>query len=108
MRDFWAAHWAGFGHFPNANKTHLIVKDQFVEKAKLLFAKTSANISTQGKRHLGAAIGSRSFVDEYVGKVSKWVCEIRQLAKTANTQPHAAYAYAAFTHVLSSRWTCLS
>ena len=39
-------------------------------------------------------------------KVKKWSDEIRQLARIALTQPHAAYC--AYTHGLSSRWTFLS
>ena len=38
-------------------------------------------------------------------KVQDWVKEIQQLAKAAVSQPHAAHA--AFTHGLSSRWSCL-
>ncbi len=36
-------------------------------------------------------------------KVNTWTGEVIQLAKTATTQPHAAFA--GFTHGLSSRWT---
>ena len=110
LRSYWDSllfHGADYGYNPNAAKTHLIVKEKFEEEAKQLFAGTGVNISTTGKRHLGAAIGSRSFVEEYVGgKVQRWVEEIKQLANIAITQPHVAYA--AFTHGLSSRWTYLS
>ncbi len=51
----------GFGYHPNASKTHLVVKAQYLEKATQLFAGTNVNITTQGKRHLGAAIGNRDF-----------------------------------------------
>ena len=96
-----------YGYNPNASKTVLIVKEQFLEKAREQFANTGIEISTDGKRHLGAAIGSRLSVEEYVrSKVSKWVAEIGQLAQIAVSQPHAAYT--AFTHGLSSRWIFLS
>ena len=56
--------------------------------------------------HLGAAIGSRSFAEEYVSsKVEEWTKEIKRLAKVAVSQPYAAYA--AFTHGMSSRWMYL-
>ncbi len=37
------------------------------------FADTGVQITTEGKRHLGAAIGSHCFTKEYVtGKVEEW------------------------------------
>ena len=71
--------------------------------AQKLFADTDVHITIQGKRHLGAAIGSRTFTEEYIcSKVQTWSDEIKRLANVATTQPHAVYA--AFTHGLSSRW----
>ena len=96
----------GFGYHPNASKTHLVVKAEFLEKAKELFAGTNVNITTQGKRHLGAAIGSMDFTEYYVKeKVRTWIQEIHQLAEIAASQPHAAYA--GFVHGLSCRWSYL-
>ena len=61
----------------------------------------------KGRDILGAALGSRTFVETYVtGKVQEWVREVEQLAAIARSQPHAAYA--AMTHGLSSKWTYLS
>ncbi len=86
--------------------TCMVVKQEHETKARQLFAYTDVHITIQGKRHLGAAIGSRTFTEEYVcGKVHAWTDEIKRLAKVATSQPHAAYA--AFTHGLSSRWTYL-
>ena len=54
---------------------------------------TAINVTVQGQRHLGAAIGSREYVEEYVNdKVVKWICEITKLAEFAVTQPEASYA----------------
>ena len=65
------------------------------------------SITAEGKRHLGAAIGTNSFVESYVKrKVSVWVHEVEHLSSIAVTQPHAAYA--AFTHGQTSKWTYLS
>ena len=109
LRAWWdklLQHGNGFGYHPNASKTHLVVKPQFLEKAQQLFEGTNVNITTQGKRHLGAAIGSRDFVEHYVRKkVKMWTQEIHSLAEIATSQPHAAYA--GFVHGLSSRWTYL-
>ena len=56
---------------------------------------------------MGAALGSRSFTEEYVtSKVTIWVKEMEKLTTFASSQPHAAYA--AFTHRLSRKWTHLA
>ena len=53
----------------------------------------SFNISTQGQKHLGAVLGSRSYLEEYVsGKVDDWVGQVVKLAEFAATQPQACYA----------------
>ena len=96
-----------FGYHPNAIKTHLVVKEGTEDKAKAIFMETSVNITTRGKRHLGAAIGSSNFCDEYVrSKVSQWTDELMLLTKFAKSQPHASFA--AFTHGLSRKWSHLS
>ena len=96
-----------FGYYPYGAKIHLIVKEKYVSKAKDLFADTEIHITTDGMRHLGAALGANSFTKAYVSsKVEGWIAEIMQLSAIASTQPHAAYA--AFTHGLSSYWTYIS
>ena len=47
-----------FGYYPNASKTHLVVKPELVSEAKKMFENTEVQISTNGQRHLGAAIGT--------------------------------------------------
>ena len=94
-------------YHPNASKTHLVVKTEHAVRAREMFADTDINITTEGKRHLGAVVGSRSYTEEYVaGKVEKWSEEIKKLAHIAQTQPQATYS--AYTHGLSSRWSFLS
>ncbi len=109
LRAWWdnlLEHGKGFGYHPNASKTHLVVKAHSLEKAKQVFAGTNVNITTQGKRHLGAAIGNRDFTKQYVqDKVAIWTQELHQLAEVATSQPHAAYT--GFIHGLSNRWTYL-
>ena len=34
--------------------------------AKEIFSETSINITTEGRKHLGASLGSREFFEEYV------------------------------------------
>ena len=60
--------------------------------------------NTEGHKHLGAALGSRSYFEEYVGeKVEDWVSHVVKLAEFAVSQPQASYA--AFTFGLRHRWT---
>ena len=92
-----------FGYFPNAQKSWLVIKKDLRDDASMIFKGTGINITNEGRRYLGGAIGSNDFICKYIQeKVSGWVREIDTLASIANTQPHAAYA--AFTHGLSSKW----
>ena len=53
------------GYFVNGPKSWLIVKTEELEaEAKQVFGET-VNVTTEGKRHLGAVIGSKSNKDEY-------------------------------------------
>ena len=61
------------------------------EKAKELFG-DRVNITTEGKRHLGAALGSADYRDEYSNKlVEDWTKQLSVLCEIAMTQPQAAY-----------------
>ena len=82
------------------------MREEHKESASQAFAGTGVNVTSEGKRHLGAAIGSHSFTVEYVSrKVQEWSQEVLRLAHVAISQPHAAYA--AFTHGLAGRWIYL-
>ena len=95
-----------YGYYPNAEKSWLVVKEEHLEAAERLFAGTGVNVTVEGKRYLGAALGTRSFVESYVmQKVEKWKSEIEKLSEIAKSQPHAAYS--ALTKGLSSRWNFL-
>ena len=75
-----------FGYHVNPPKTWLLAKEEHLEKAQALFHSCGINITTKGRPLLGALIGTQSSV--------------------AKTQPQAAYA--AYTHGLVGKWTCLS
>ena len=67
-----------YGYYPLASKTILIVKDDQLEKAQEIFGHTGVKITTEGERHMGAAIGSENFKETYVrNKVSKWVQDVQ-------------------------------
>ena len=75
--------------------------------AKEVFQGTGVSVTEEGKRHLGAALGTQCFVEGYVQrKVSEWVKAVERLSTIAETQPHAAYT--AFTHGLMSKWSYIS
>ena len=67
------------------------------------FEGTGITITQEGKRHLGGALGTESFVKKYVdSKITSWVEEIDSLCHIAQSQPHAAYA--AFTQGVMNKW----
>ena len=69
-----------------------------------MLAGTGVNIISEGRKHLGAAMGSRSYLEHYMGgKVEDWVGEVTRLEEFARSQPQASYA--AFTFGLRHRWT---
>ena len=93
-----------FGYFPEATKCWLIVKPDKFEEAKSAFDGTDINVTSEGRRHLGAVLGSRSYLEEYVGnKVETWVQEILKLSEFVMSQPQAAYA--AFSFCVRHKWT---
>ena len=93
-----------YGYHPKDDKCWLITKPEKEEIIREIFKETEINITTEGKRHLGAVVGSRSYLNEYVNeKVEEWVKEIINLADFATTQPQASYAV--YTFGLKHRWT---
>ena len=95
-----------YGYFPNSSKTHIITKPKHAESAREVFQGTGITITAEGRRYLGGALGSTSFLQQFISKrVQEWVEEVKILSEFAITQPHAAYA--AFTHGLSSKWNYL-
>ena len=83
---------AKFGYYVNESKSWLIVKDeQQMNRAKEIFKGSDIKFTSQGKRHLGASIGSHNFKTQYVTeKVQTWCREVEKLAEYAKTEPHAA------------------
>ena len=94
-----------FGYLVNEKKSRLILKDhENLQEAQRLFSNTGITLTTDGQRHLRAAIGTSNFRTQYAAeKVTKWYNELHCLADFAKTQPHAAYS--AFTHGILSQYT---
>ena len=94
----------GLGYYPNAGKCWLVTKSDNEEIARSIFEETAINITTEGRNHLGAALGSRSYLEQCVNcKVQEWVGQVTKLAEFALWQPQACYA--TFTFGLKHRWT---
>ena len=82
-----------FGYYPRPDKCWLIVKEKEVEKAREIFKPTKVNITTKGRKHLGAVIGSNEYKDNYVSeKIDNFVNQLRSLTEIAKFEPQCAYA----------------
>ena len=81
-----------YGYFPNAPKCWIILKSpELRELAEELFGADGVNITTEGKRHIGAALGSEEFKEEFVKeKVQKWTADVHELSAIAKEEPQAA------------------
>ena len=77
-----------FGYYPEASKTWLIVKNDFYDIANTTFKSTKINVTSNGKRHLGAVIGSRSYKEDYMNeKINYWIKEVKLLSEIAKIEP---------------------
>jgi len=89
------------------NKCWLIVKPDYYDSATSIFKDTGVKITKEGKRHLGATIGTNEYRDEYIQeKIDQWRSELIMLVEIAKIEPQAAYScYVAgyknkFTHYM--------
>ena len=85
-------------------KSWLIIKPEVEGKAKTIFHGSGVQITTEGKRHLGASLGSTKYKEEYLSsKVDEWIAQLRILSQIARTQPQAAYSafITGFRHKIS-------
>ena len=96
-----------YGYLPNAGKTILIVKSpELLERAQEVFAGQGIQITAEGSRHLGSALGTDDFKESYVTeKVRKWVSDVQQLSEIAKEEPQAVLC--AFNTGVSLRWRFL-
>ena len=57
------------GYYAKPEKSWLIIKRQYEEQAREIFSQSGLKITTEGKRHLGAAVGSTDYKKEYVDEL---------------------------------------
>ena len=82
-----------YGYFPKPSKSYLLVKEQYFENAIGTFRGNEIKITTEGKKHLGAAIGSEDCKASYVKSlVDNWIDQLNVLSKIAEREPQSAYS----------------
>ena len=82
-----------YGYITNPLNSLLVVKEHRLAEAEAAFEGTGIQVSSEGGRYLGSAIGGNAFKEAFVeNKVKQWISELECLADIAASQPHAAYA----------------
>ena len=64
IRDYWGKLTVlgpKFGSFPKASKLYLIVKEGKLGEVREVFNVSNVNITIEGKRNLGAVVGSNEY-----------------------------------------------
>ena len=96
IKDYWSqltSIRSKYGYFPKASKSYLIVKEDQLPNATTLFDNSNIYITVEGKRHLGAIVGSDSYKHEYVDDLVKdWNSQRCMLSTVAESQLQAAYS----------------
>ena len=92
-----------FGYFPNPRKCVLIVKDEKIKLQANIFQRHGIEITTKGKCHLGAGVGSQDFSKEYLEEmVNSWTEDVKLLSVVAKSESQCAYAAMMFS--VQHRW----
>ena len=80
------------------------MKEEHFDRAKFIFKGREAKITKSSQRHVGAAIESKEFKQEYIeSMVNIWNNQRISLSKIAEMEPQAAYA--AFIGGFKSKFT---
>ena len=96
IKDYWSQLTSigpKYGYFPKASKSYLIVNEYQLPNATTLLDNANVNITVEGKRHLGAIVGSEIYKREYVEVlVNDWNSQLCMLSTVAESQSQAAYS----------------
>ena len=77
-----------FGYYPEPTKCWLIMKPRMKDIALKTFENAGVNVTKDGKRHLGAVIGSAEYPENYVAqKVNTWLDELNTLCYITRIAP---------------------
>ena len=98
IRDYWGKLTVlcpKCGYFPKASKSFLIVKEDKLGEARNVFNDSNVNISIEGKRHLGAVIGSNDkYREKYVKDlVNDWNNQLALLSSIAESHSQVYYQH---------------
>ena len=67
-----------YGYFPKPSESYLIVKEYFYENAKETFKNSEVKLTTEGKRYLGAIIGSTAYKETFMKSlVEGWIKQLK-------------------------------
>ena len=81
-----------YGYFPKSTRSYLIAKSNSSKDAKTILTDTNINITADGKKHLGAVVGSDTCKAQYIENlVNDWNTKLKLLSTIAEMQPQAAY-----------------
>ena len=81
-----------FGYFLDPTKSWLIEKSDCFDKTIHIFKDSNIQITTQGRRHLGADLGTGQFKTDYITeKINKGAEELHVLSGIAKIEPQAVY-----------------
>ena len=103
LKEWWdlvSTEGSRYGYHVKPSKSWLILKDpQKLQAAETMFKNSQIKITTSGKRHLGASLGTDGFKTTYMTeKVKVWCEKLNRLTEIAKLQPlhntvtHTSYA----------------
>ena len=93
-----------YSYHPKISKACLIKKEKHLERPKFIFKELEVKVTIKGQQHLGAAIESKEFKQEYMASmINNWNNQLVYFYKIAETEPQAAYA--GFIGVFKSSFT---
>ena len=94
---------SGYGYYPNAHKTVLVVKPGLLQHATDLFNGAGV-VSKLGQRYLGSYIGHADGKTQFLhDKNVEFIGIVNKLSKVAEMEPHAAYS--SFTVSVERKWS---
>ena len=92
-----------YGYHVNPNKCWLVVSPGKLQEARSAFDGLPINITEEGHRILGSAIGTEDFVSSFTAsKCADFEASLQRLTEIAGDEPHIAYC--AFVHCLQGQW----
>jgi hypothetical protein len=92
-----------YGYRVNTQKCWLVVHPGRAEEARRVFDGIQINITEDGHRILGSAIGTEDFVNSFTStRCDEYIQEVGRLTEIAKEEPHLAYS--ALVHCLQAQW----